>query len=234
MRTLRLLTAVATAATVVLGTAPAAAAATRTLAVWEMNEPSGAHTMIDSSGHGLRGSIGREVDNGVHVAGATGYHFSRLEPDTPPTHPRHLVTVPDSATLDPGNRDYAVTIRLRTTDYFGNIIQKGQATVAGGNFKLQIPSGHVQCLFRGSFGTVIVTAPHAINDGRWHTMRCVRTVTGVTLSADGSVVASRSGRTGTIANSWPLSIGGKTSCDQVQVGCDYFTGDIDYVEIDAR
>jgi hypothetical protein len=233
MRSLRLLTALATAATVVLGPATAAGAYPRMIAVWEMNEPSGAHTMIDSSGHGLRGSIGREVGNGVHVGGATGYHFSRLEPDTPPTHPRHLVTVPDFAALDPGDRDYTVTLRLRTTDYFGNIIQKGQATVAGGNFKLQIPSGLVQCLFRGSSGTVIVTAPHALNDGRWHTVQCVRTGAGVTLSADGSVVASRAGRTGTIANSWPLSIGGKTSCDQVQVGCDYFTGDIDWVEIDA-
>jgi hypothetical protein len=233
MRSLRLLTAMATVATVVLGTATAAAAYPRAIAVWEMNEPSSAHTMIDSSGNGLRGSIGREVGNGVQVGGATGYHFSRLEPDTPPTHPRHLVTVPDFAALDPGNRDYTVTLRLRTTDYFGNIIQKGQATVAGGSFKLQIPSGLVQCLFRGSAGTVIVTAPHAINDGRWHTVQCVRTGTGVTLSTDGSVVASRAGRTGTIANSWPLSIGGKTSCDQVQVGCDYFTGDIDWVEIDA-
>jgi hypothetical protein len=224
-----------TAAIVVAGTATTAAAASgRTVAIWQMNEGSGARTMIDSSGNGLRGSIGGEVDTGVRVAGATGYRFATLQPDTPPPHPRHLVTVPDSPDLDPGDRDYAVTIRLRTTNNFGNIIQKGQATVAGGSFKLQIPNGIVQCLFRGSYGTVIVSSNRRINDGRWHLVQCARTASGVTLMADGSVVGTRYGRTGWIANSWPLSIGGKTNCDQVEVGCDYYPGDIDYVEIDVR
>ena len=205
-----------------------------TVAVWQMNEPPGARTMIDSSGHGLRGSIGGEVGTGVRTGGAVGYRFSRLEPDTPPTHPRHLVTVADNAALDPGTRDYAVTVRLRTRHHFGNIIQKGQATVAGGSFKLQIPDGIVQCLFRGSSGSVIVSAPRRINDGRWHVVRCERVSSGLILVIDGAVVARKAGRTGKIANSWPLSIGGKTNCDQRTVGCDYYAGDIDYVTITAR
>jgi hypothetical protein len=182
-----------TAASALIGTAAAAdAAATRPVALWVMNESSGARTMLDSSGHGLRGSVGGEVLTGVRASGATGYRFSRLDPDTPPPHPRHVVIVPDSAALDPGTRDYAVTVRLRTTYQFGNIIQKGQATVSGGNFKLQIPRGIVQCLFRGSIGSRLVSAPRAINDGRWHTVRCERTGTGLTLAIDGSVVARRS------------------------------------------
>jgi hypothetical protein len=225
-----------TLATAVVGaTTTAAGAATgHPIAYWSMNEPAGARAMIDGTGHGLRGSIGGEVGTGTRVSGATGYRFERLEPDTPPTHPRHLVTVPDSSLLDPGTRDYAVTLRLRTTGSFGNIIQKGQATVSGGNFKLQIPSGIVQCLFRGSSGQVIVQAPRRINDGRWHLVRCERTSSAVTLAVDGSTVARRAGRTGRIANSWPLSIGGKTACDQIDVGCDYFVGDLDWVQIDAR
>ena len=235
MRIRRTLAVVLTVASALLGTAAAAgAAAAGPVALWAMNESSGARTMLDSSGHGLRGSIGDEVDTGVRTSGATGYRFSRLDPDTPPPHPRHVVTVPDRADLDPGSRDYAVTVRLRTTYQFGNIIQKGQATAAGGNFKLQIPHGIVQCLFRGSIGSRLVSAPRPINDGRWHTVRCERTGSGLTLSIDGSAVARRSGWTGRIANSWPLSIGGKTSCDQVEVGCDYYAGDIDYVEIDAH
>ena len=47
-------------------------------------------------------------------------------------------------------------------------------------------------------------------------------------------MARRSGWTGRIENSWPVSIGGKTDCDQIHVGCDYYAGDLDYVEIDAR
>jgi hypothetical protein len=214
-------------------TNPSAADAAGLVAAWRMNESRGARTMIDGSGHGFRGSIGREVDTGVRGNGATGYRFERLAPDRPPTHPQHLVNVPDNAALDPGTRDYAVTVRFRTTHKFGNIVQKGQATVSGGNFKLQIPSGIVQCLYRGSSGTILVSAPRPLNNGSWHTVRCARTRSGVTLEADGRVVARRSGWTGKIANSWPVTIGGKVNCDQVEVGCDYYAGDLDYIEISA-
>jgi hypothetical protein len=234
MSSRRTLVVLMTTAVVVLGTAAAATARPGyRVASWQMNERGGAGTMIDSSGNGLDGSIGREVLTDLHGGGATGYRFIRLDPDTPPTHPRHLVTVPDDSELDPGTRDYAVTLRLRTTYQFGNIIQKGQSTVSGGNFKLQIPNGIVECVFRGSNGSILVSSTRRLNDGSWHTVRCERTYADVTLTVDGSRVARRSGWTGRIDNSWPLSIGGKTSCDQVYVGCDYYAGDLDYVEIDA-
>jgi hypothetical protein len=229
LRRRALVVTVAVAATVATTVTPAAAVDNHPVAIYAMDEPAGATTMVDSSGHHLNGTIGREV-----LAGGGLYRFTRLEPNTPPPHPQHLATVPSNPQLDPGGRDYLVSLRLRTPYHFGNIIQKGQATVPGGNFKLQIPNGLVQCLFRGSRGTIIVTADHAINDGRWHTVQCARTSAGVTLTLDGRVAAHRDGWTGPIANSWPLSIGGKTACDQQDVSCDYFAGDIDRVEIDAR
>ena len=233
MRSRRLWIVALAASSMLAGPASIAhAAAGHVLAVWEMNEPTGARTMRDSSGHGLDGLIGDEVGTATQVDDARGYRFGRLRPDTPPTHPRHLVIVPDSSYLNPGTGYFAVTLRLRTVDQFGNIIQKGQATVPGGSWKLQIPNGHVQCWFRGSAGAVLVTAPRQINDGRWHVVRCERTEQGVTLAIDGSAVAGRYGWTGRIANDWPLSIGGKTVCDQRTVGCDYFSGDIDYVAIE--
>jgi hypothetical protein len=235
MRFRRTALTILAASTIVLFAVPAAGATPpMSIASWAMNERPGAKVMVDGSGHGLNGTIGREVRTGTTVNGSTGYRFDRLEPDTPPPHPAHLVTVPDRAALDPGNRDYLVTVRLRTTHHFGNIIQKGQATVAGGNFKLQIPSGKVQCLFRGSRGTLMANAGRAINDGAWHTVQCERSSDAVVLTIDGRVEATAHGWTGTIANSWPLSIGGKTNCDQVDVGCDYYAGDIDRVSIDAR
>jgi hypothetical protein len=234
MKNRRSLTVALTVATVLLGSAATAhAAGERPVAIWEMNEQSGARTMTDSSGRGLHGRIGDEVGTETSVDSATGYRFERLEPDTPPPHPEHLVTVRDADALDPGTRDYAVTVRLRTTYQFGNIIQKGQSTVPGGNFKMQMPNGIVQCVYRGSERWIEVASPRRLNDGHWHTVRCVRTWSEVALSVDGTTVAHRSGWTGRIANSWPLSIGGKTSCDQEDVGCDYFAGDIDRVEIDA-
>ncbi|MBM2621334.1 hypothetical protein JIG36_38115 [Actinoplanes sp. LDG1-06] len=203
------------------------------LAYWTMNEPPGSRTMRDVTGHGFDGRIGRDVAVGLRSGDRIAYGFERLEPDTPPTRPGHVVIVPDDDRLDPGDRDYAIGMRLRTRDHFGNIVQKGQATVPGGSFKLQIPNGRVQCWFRGSRTSLLVTAPKPINDGQWHTVRCERTRDGVTLIVDQRVVASRAGWTGTIANSWPISIGGKTNCDQVDVGCDYFAGDIDYIAVDV-
>jgi hypothetical protein len=223
------------AAAIVAVAAPASSAAGPVpVARWTMDEGRGARTMVDSSGHGLHGSIGSEVRTGTRVNGSTGYRFDRLQPDTPPPHPGHLVTVADNPALDPGGRHYAVTVRLRTTHHFGNIVQKGQATVAGGNFKLQIPSGRIECLFRGSRTTIMVSARRRINDGAWHTVQCERSADGVTLRIDGVVESRTRGWTGTIANSWPVSIGGKTRCDQVDVGCDYYAGDIDRVSIDVR
>jgi hypothetical protein len=210
----------------------ARAAADYPVAIWAMDEPAGARTMHDSSGNGLDGRIGNEVGVGSRYNGALGFRFSRLEPDTPPTHPHHVVVVPHSSLLDPGSGDFAVTLRLRTTYQFGNIVQKGQATVPGGSWKLQIPNGHVQCWFRGSAGQVLVTAPQKINDGKWHVVRCERSYEGVSLTIDGRTAAGKYGATGRIANNWPLSIGGKTECDQRSVGCDYFAGDLDYVAIE--
>jgi hypothetical protein len=236
MTSRRSLTVVLTVATVLTATAATADASwKRPVAIWEMDERPGDRTMMDSSGHGRHGRIGNEVHVDTHIDGAVGYRFDRLEPDTPPTHPGHLVTVRDADALDPGTGDYSVLFRLRTTGKFGNIIQKGQATTSGGNFKLQIPSGVVECMFRGASGSVMVsTAPRRLNDGQWHTVSCARTGDGVTLTVDGSTVARRSGRTGRIANSWPVSIGGKTSCDQYDVGCDYYAGDLDWVQIDGE
>ncbi|MGX6600743.1 LamG-like jellyroll fold domain-containing protein [Micromonosporaceae bacterium Da 78-11] len=220
--------------TVLLGPGSTAlAAADRAVALWDMNETTGATTMRDSSGHGIDGRIGSEVGVGAEESGSQGYRFDRLEPDTPPAHPQHLIMVADNDGLNPGERDFAVTVRLRTIHKFGNVIQKGQATVPGGNWKIQIPNGRPQCVFRGAKGTMLASAPKALNDGAWHTITCLNSGSGLTLSVDGTTVAGRSGRTGRIANSWPLSIGGKSSCDQSDVGCDYFAGDIDYVRIDA-
>jgi hypothetical protein len=228
-----LLVAIATGGMVIASVTADHAAATNPVGVWEMNEAAGARVMPDSSGHGLDGTIGTEVAPGNTVDGATGYRFARLTPNQPPAHPEHIVTVPDNASLDPGTRDYAVTIRIRMTAKFGNIIQKGQSGAKGGYFKFQNPGGVVQCLFRGSTGSIAVGSGRTLNDGLWHTIRCERTTAGVTMMVDGVLAARHNGATGSISNTWPLSIGGKVNCDQIQVTCDYFAGTIDRVQIDA-
>jgi hypothetical protein len=227
------------AATVVLATtAPAGAAATTTLADWRLNEGPGATTMQDSSGNNIDGVIGSAVQTGVGFGdGTTGYRWSNVKPNEPPAKPERLIQISDSR-LNPGTRDYAVSFRYRTTRPFGNIMQKGQATTPGGQFKFQLPKGNVTCLFRGSAGRRAVRSTGFYNDGQWHTVRCERTAAGITMTirdANDALQETRkiSGATGTLANNIPMTIGGKVNCDQIEITCDYFAGDIDWIKIET-
>jgi hypothetical protein len=222
------------AAAAVLTLAVAAPASAATLADWEMNEGSGAQTMIDSSGH-VNGTIGSAVETGVSLMGATAYRWPFTSPTDPPAKPERLVQV-KSSSLNPGSGTYTVSLRYETTKHFGNIVQKGQAGSPGGYFKLENPHGQMKCTFRGlnSSGTLVrkaVESPTVLSDGKWHVATCTRTAKAVTLSIDGTVVDTARGSTGSISNTRPLTIGGKLNCDQITTTCDYFTGAIDWVRI---
>jgi hypothetical protein len=220
------------ATSIVLGTAPATASATLVQAQFDMDEPAGSTLMVDTGPSPVPGIIGSAVATGVVVAGSTGYRWSSVQPNQPPAKPERLVQVTNPG-LNPGIRDYAVTIRYRSTFKFGNIIQKGQAHVAGGYFKLEQPGGHLNCFFTGKGGKASFKSPYTTNDGQWHVVRCERTATGVTLTVDGVVIGQTLHPTGMISNTLPLTIGGKLNCDNVTITCDYFAGDIDYVTIET-
>jgi hypothetical protein len=230
----RLLTITAALAGVLVLAVPANAATP--VATWQMNEAAGARTMVDSSGNGFNGTIGTHVQTGVALTGGgTGYRFPYIRPNTPPADPEHLVTVPNNTRLNPGSGNFAVEFRMRTTHSFGNVIQKGQAGSKGGYWKFQQPSGKISCLFRGSLGSSTASAGSTVrvNDGSWHTVRCERTASMVTMIIDGVVTGRNRNATGTIANTRPVTIAGKGNCDQITITCDYFSGDIDYVKIET-
>lgn len=216
----------------------ASASATEVLADWQMNEAAGATVMVDGSGNGLDGVIGSAVVTGVVGTDSLGYKWTYTSPNQPPPKPERLVQAGDDR-LNPGSGDYAVTIRFWTTQSFGNIIQKGQSGIKGGYFKWQIPSGKLSCLFRGlaADGSVqsksVNSGSTLLNDGAWHTVRCERTVDRVTMTIDGTITRKGIGPTGDITNTKPLTIGGKLSCDQISVTCDYFVGEIDYIRIEV-
>ncbi len=228
----------AAAAVLALGAAQtpssaASAAAPTKVAVWEMNEPRGASVMQDSSGNNIDGRIGDHVVTGVAAGSGKAYQFPWIKPNTPPADPEHLVTVGDRR-LNPGTRNYAITMRFKTSHSFGNIIQKGQSGTVGGFFKWQMPQGKLQCLFRGAAGSIAVSSlTKRLNDNVFHTVRCERTSQGVTMWVDGVKKGQKAGATGNIANDKPLTIAGKAQCDQVRVTCDYFVGVIDRVQIEA-
>jgi Concanavalin A-like lectin/glucanases superfamily len=216
----RLLTVSMALAGVLVMAMPANAAITQPVAIWQMNEAAGAQTMVDSSGNGRHGAIGASVQEGTALpGGGTGYRFPYIRPN--------------STALNPGSGDFAVEFRMRTTHSFGNVIQKGQAGSPGGYWKFQQPSGKISCLFRGSAGSSTASSGSVrVNDGNWHTVRCERTSSMVTMFVDGVVTGRNRNATGTIANTRPLTIAGKGNCDQVEITCDYFSGDFDYVRID--
>lgn len=226
-----LVAAVAVAGAVTLAPGSANAAATITLADWEMNEAPGATTMVDSGPNHLNGTIGSGLSTGVVYKGATGYAWSSTKPQQPPVKPERLVQVPSSTTLNPGARDFAVTIHYATTHTYGNIIQKGQNKTPGGYFKFENPGGYIHCFFKGSITSKVVKSPKPLNDGNWHTIRCEKTAAGLTMTIDGTTTVSAQGNIGTISNTFPLVIGGKVQCNQVSVTCDYFAGNIDWVKL---
>jgi hypothetical protein len=200
------------------------ALAATTVADWEMNEPTGARTMRDSSGSNLSGTIGSAVQTGVVVGGATGYRWSSQNKDG--YRPERLVKVASSL-LNPGTGGLVLTVRLRTGAGDQNILQKGQASTAGGMFKMDMVKGYVNCVFKGSQGRVGVRSAQTVWNGVWHTVRCERRSTGVTIVVDGGTPRTTAGATGSIANTSPLSIGGKAACNGTTIQCDYYVGLVD-------
>jgi hypothetical protein len=230
--TLLLVAAIALATTSWLGTQPVAAQG-GVVADWWMDEPAGSQVLVDVSGNGVHGQLGSGVVAGVRVGTDIVHRF----PDTSssaPADPTRLHRVGDRDALDPGTGDYSVEVRFRTTVDHTNIIQKGQSTTSGGMWKMEIDRGSVACLFRGSGGDAFVRSTTRVIDGNWHQVRCERSASGVTLAVDGTVEARRSVASGNIANSWDLTIGGKPECNNRNVECDYFRGDIDYARIDRN
>ncbi|MGW1060915.1 PKD domain-containing protein [Micromonospora rubida] len=220
------------AAGVLVGASPAQAVATRTVAFWSMDEPAGATVLADSSGNGRHGTVGAEVAAGVRYAGATAHRFAYHNPADHEYVPGHVDLVPASNEFNPEAGDFSFTIRYRTTRSFGNILQKGQGNTAGGYWKFEAPAGKPRCMFRGGDGaTRTGYTGTSIADGQWHTVTCNRTSTYVEMYVDGVRTSRLTGPTGTIANNWQLSVGGKSACDGVDVTCDYFAGDIDWIRL---
>lgn len=232
MKLTRLVVTAAAALSLAAWAAPATAVADPVVThAYEMDEGAGASTMSDSGFPAVDGHIGDEVQTGVTSAGATGYRFPWLKPNQAPAHPEHLVSIPDDPSVDPLSSDYSITIRYKTGSKFGNLIQKGQSSAAGGQVKIQLPKGQPSCYFKGSQGRAGVKGPTSLADGQWHVLTCNRTANAVELYVDGTRVGRKNGPSGNIDNRAPISIGGKPQCDQIKVTCDYFAGMVDYVRI---
>jgi hypothetical protein len=91
-------------------------------------------------------------------------------------------------------------------------------------------------MFKSPTGQAAIKSSIFTSDGAWHTIRCDRTPTDVTLYVDGVFNKRIRHTTGNIDNKKAWTIGGKFDCDTSNPNtgadsCDYWAGDMDYVRI---
>jgi len=201
----------------------------------QLDEPLGATVADDASGLDHDGDIGSHIKMGGgfadwdrHPPGEGIYYGAS-----------HLIIVPDAedGSLDPGTGDFSVEFEMRTKEKFGNVLQKGQAATRGGQVKFQIPNGKLSCMFRSPTGIATTSSGSAkpLNDNVWHTVRCDRTPTSVTMYVDGIRTGRVNHTTGNIDNDIPWTLGGKLNCDtaggDTADSCDYYAGELSYLRL---
>jgi Concanavalin A-like lectin/glucanases superfamily len=195
------------------GTAAASASA-GVVALWHMDEGSGT-SMLDSAGRHT-GTL-HSVQLGLAGFLGTAYGFGA-----------GYVSVPSAGDLNPGGNTLTVTIHVKTTQAPSSpdwdLIRKGLYTTNGGEFKMEYqPSGQASCGFKGSAGYAEMTAGPKINDGRWHTVQCVKTSSAINVVVDGQR-SSKAANIGSIGNSDSIIIGARP-------GSEYFRGSLDEASI---
>jgi Laminin G domain len=234
LRRWTLLTAALLALSATAGVGSASAAWTK-VAVWQMNEPSGATTMSDSSGNNRDGKIGSLVDTGVASDTRLAYEWTAGSVDHHPREERLVIV--NGRAFNPRRDAFAVTVSLLTNETDQNIIQKGQSNTNGGMWKIETRSdGHAVCNFRGPAGRAAVSSRVSVADGAWHTVRCIRRRGGVTVIVDDFLPRKQAGRTGRIANDTSVAIGGKLFCPvgPQNVSCQDYVGLLDRVIVKRR
>jgi hypothetical protein len=186
---------------------------------WHMDETSGT-TAFDSSGNGNNGALTAVsfVSPGFDGTGGA-YSFNGTS---------SKVLIPNSASLNPGTSNVSVTVHVEFTvippgsgDY--DLLRKGKSIY----YKIEIAtSGQARCQFHGSTdGRGLVFGPN-LADGRWHTITCMKTSTGITGVVDGTYTKSKTVTIGSITNTVALSLGGKAEGNE-----DQYRGVMDEVNI---
>jgi PKD repeat protein len=219
-----------TAAPVVAAAPTAHKAPTTTVANYQMENDTGT-TMADSAGSNDgaidAGAFAAGLDTNVATDVGFGYQWGAV-PGTP--NDARVVTVADNADLEPGDREFAVDVRLKTTATGGTIAQKGQPNTAGGHWRVQLSNGLASCLFRSDTVQGAVKSSTLVNNNQWHVIKCELTATGTTVYVDGTKEAHQNKAVTGVGNADQMTVGGKVGC--LTVGsCDYYVGLVDYVQI---
>jgi hypothetical protein len=202
------------------GAAEPASAATP-VAYWKMDEPAGSATMVDATGNGHGGTLHNVT---AAVAGApqlgTAYYFGG-------SAAKSYVEVPDSPSLDPGAQPMSITLWMRTKhlpssgDY--DLVRKG--AFPGQEYKVELlTTAQIACTFHGSNASGNATGGSNLNDLHWHQVTCAENSSSITLTIDGTVVATKKVSLGSISSDNALEIGAHPTSD-------FYNGRLDDISI---
>jgi hypothetical protein len=184
---------------------PSVAAATTVVAQWNMDNTFG-DTMEDSSGNGNHGTMYNIVTSGG------GYIFDGGT---------SKVIVPDSETLNPGNKDFSFTVQVQTDtvppvglDY--DLLRKGISTTKGGEYKIELINvngkAKALCVVKDSTGhTKSIRGGGTLNlaDNVLRTITCTKTASALSVQVSSRPLNSKPAHLDSISNSQPLTIGVK-------------------------
>ena len=137
------------------------------------------------------------------------------------------VTVPSAGDLNPGSKNITITIHVKATSVpkkpDWDLMRKGKVDTSGGEWKIEYqPTGKASCGFKGTKSGGLSAGP-ALNNGKWHTVQCVKTSSSIKLIVDGQTY-SKSAKIGSITNSAPVVIGSHG-------GSEFFVGALDEASI---
>jgi Concanavalin A-like lectin/glucanases superfamily len=194
------------------------ASASTTAALWHMDETSGT-VMADASGNGNTGTL-HNVTLGSAGKYGKSYTFGG-------STAKSYVSVPNSASLNPGSANITISLWLRTFSLpkFGDfdLVRKGVFTAP--EYKVELlQSGAIQCTFRGTTSNHNATGGSGLNNGAWHHIQCIKTATQLQTVIDGTVVATTNAAVGSISNTYGVNIG-------AYPGSDWYKGKLDEVSI---
>ncbi len=194
---------------------PMGASASTVIALWHMNNKSGA-LLYDSSGHGHNGTL-HHVSAGASGCSQRAYWFNGKT---------SFVWAP-SAGLNPGAANITISFCLKTThlpktgDY--DLVRKGAFPAESYKVEL-LASGAIQCTFQGSASRDNAVGGSGLNNGTWHHIQCIKTSSQIETVVNGTVVATTNAAVGSISNTSGLDIG-------AHPGSDWYHGGLDEVSV---
>ena len=179
-------------------------------AVWNMDEPVGTTTMVDSSGNGNNGTLVGGVEAGVPGEAGTAYSFNGTS---------SYVDVPNAASLVAGPANINISFWLNTThlpssgDY--DLVRMG--VYPGQEYKVELEkTNQIGCTFHGLSGSNNATGGANLANGAWHHIVCIKTSSQIQLWIDGVDVKNTAAVIGSVSPTSDVTIGSHGTFDWYQ------------------